>query len=217
MTKFISKRLSVLFDEIRGGGSFADIGCDHGYVAEKVILSGKSDKAYISDISEKCLKKADERLKVSCSGKYEAVVSDGFEKIPFVDEALIAGMGGELIVKILKREKRLPTRLVLQPMKHSAELRRTLFALGYGIVKDYTFKDCGKFYDVIVAEKNVAVKKYTADEETFGRDNLLLKSDDFLDLARAQLSLFEDAAKKARGPEKQRLLREIEKRKEILK
>ena len=115
----MTKRQSVLFGEIEKGGSFADVGCDHGYIAEAVLYSKLCDKVIISDVSEKCLKKADDRLKERYFRQYEAIVSDGFDSLPRVDQAVVAGMGGRLIASFLTRRTFTPKRLVLQPMKHS--------------------------------------------------------------------------------------------------
>ena len=87
MNNRLTKRLNVLFDEINGGGVFADVGCDHGYIAEKVIENALATKVIISDISEKCLSKAVKRLNENYKGMFTAVVSDGFDELPHVDEA----------------------------------------------------------------------------------------------------------------------------------
>ena len=79
----------------------ADVGCDHGLVAFGALKTGKAKRVIVSDISEKCLNKAVEALK-PFGGAVKAVVSDGFtryDETPNV--SVIAGMGGEEIVKIL--------------------------------------------------------------------------------------------------------------------
>ena len=151
MNNRLTKRLNVLFGEVKGGGVFADVGCDHGYIAEKVIENALATKVIISDISEKCLNKAVKRLNENYKGMFTAVVSDGFDELPHVDEALISGMGGEIIIKMLSRREDKPSRLILQPMKNSEALREYVIGDGYKIVRDYTFKD-RKYYHVIVAE-----------------------------------------------------------------
>lgn len=195
---------------------FADVGCDHGYVAEKAIDDGIFDKVIISDISEKCLKKAEERLSVSHSGKFSAYVSDGFDNLPHVDEALISGMGGEVMTVMLSRRKDKPERLVLQPMKNAEKLRLFLINNGYKIVRDYTFKDW-KYYHVVVAEKSDEKDVYTKSELTFGRDNLKEKSEDFQDFIKDKIKVFEEAANNACYPEKEQLEQKVAELKEILK
>ena len=94
-------RLDILFDLIGEGKVFADVGCDHGYIAEMVIKSGKYEKVILSDVSAKSLQKAVDLLS-SYQDKVTFIVSDGFLKYDQTpDEAIIAGMGGEEIIKIL--------------------------------------------------------------------------------------------------------------------
>lgn len=216
MNNRLTKRLNVLFGEIKGGGVFADVGCDHGYIAEKVIENAFATKVIISDISEKCLNKAVKRLNENYKGMFTAVVSDGFDELPHVDEALISGMGGEIIIKMLSRREDKPSRLILQPMKNSEALREYVIGNGYKIVRDYTFKD-RKYYHVIVAEKSDEKDFYTADELMFGRDNLREKSSDFKSFIEDKITLFSEASSRAFSPEKEELEKKLEKLKEIIK
>lgn len=216
MNNRLTKRLNVLFGEIKGGGVFADVGCDHGYIAEKVIENALATKVIISDISEKCLNKAVKRLNENYSVMFTAVVSDGFDELPHVDEALISGMGGEIIIKMLSRREDKPSRLILQPMKNSEALREYVIGDGYKIVRDYTFKD-RKYYHVIVAEKSDEKDFYTADELMFGRDNLREKSSDFKSFIKDKITLFSEASSRAFSPEKEELEKKLEKLKEIIK
>ena len=176
----MTARLDELFSLLPPCSKFADVGCDHGYIAQRMLLSGKCGHAVISDISEKCLKKAETLLKGEIeAGRATAVVSDGLEKLPAdCDLALIAGMGGEEIVEILKRAPFLPATLCLQPMKNAEKLRVALMVLGYRIEKDYTFRD-GKFYDAILAVRGE--DRLSAREAQFGRTNLNERPPAFLE------------------------------------
>ena len=176
----MTKRLTKIFEELPVCDTFADVGCDHGYIAKAMIQSGKCKRVIISDISAPCLQKAQDLLKDELqSGVATAVVSNGFQNVPPCDLALIAGMGGEEIVSILQDAVELPNALVLQPMKNSSKVRALLIALGYAIKKDFTFR-CGKiFYDLIVCQKGQDF--LTEEELEFGRTNLKQKPSDFID------------------------------------
>lgn len=167
---------------------FADVGCDHGYVAEELLKSGKCKTAYLSDISEKCLEKAKRLLSdYISSGKAIAVVSDGFEKIPRCDCALIAGMGGEEIIKILSAAEKkgvLPDTLVLQPMKNFDRVRDCCVNGGYKITKDYVFYVKDKYYFLIVAARGE--DSLSAEEREFGRTNLSELPPDFIRYVREE-------------------------------
>lgn len=131
--------------------AFADIGCDHGIIAYYVVKNGLAKKVYACDISEKSLEKA--RALISDKDA-EFLVGDGFSPLKergiCVDEAVIAGMGGEMIIKILSACADRP-RLVLGAQKNTDKLRRFLVSHGYFIENDVKVLDGGIFYDIIRA------------------------------------------------------------------
>jgi tRNA (adenine22-N1)-methyltransferase len=137
-----------------------------------MLAKGKCKRVIVSDISQKCLAKAQELLKPFIEqGVAEGVVSDGFEKVPECDVALIAGMGGEEICSILDRAFRLPNTLVLQPMKNCDKVRVKALEHGYKFESDSLFESAGKFYDLMVLTKGQ--DSLTEQEILFGRDNVL--------------------------------------------
>ena len=173
--KKISKRLEKIFSYLTSCEYLADVGCDHGYIAKLALDSGIAKKVCISDISEKSLNKAINLLSDYGDEKVFSVVSDGLELVPnTVDQVLIAGMGGEEIVKILSSSHFLPKKLVLSPMKNGEKVRKLLIELGYEIVHDTIFSDGDKFYFLITADfgdKSV----YTDMELEFGKESLKSK------------------------------------------
>lgn len=204
----LTLRLNTIVRELAKCNTFADVGCDHGYVAESMLSSEKCNFAYVTDVSAICLQKAEDLLKYKFKGKFEAIVTDGLKNVPKVDQVLIAGMGGELICDILNNADFLPERIVLQPMKNANKVRKTVIGLGYKMIKDYTFKDT-KFYDLIVCEKGE--ENYSEEEIEFGRDNLREKGDAFKEVILQKIAILDLAMKSAGQEEKQRL--EILKRK----
>ncbi len=190
-----NERLGVIFSHLDEVETFADIGADHGYIAREMLRENKCQKAIVTDISAECLKKAEKILAGEYDGRYTMLVTDGLKGVPKSDEVLIAGMGGEIISSIIEKADFLPEIFVLQPMKNSDVVRRTLLKCRYKLIIDYTFKD-KKFYDLIKAVKGK--DSYTDDELTFGRDNLREKNSAFkemLCIKRAKLSLALKAAK----------------------
>ena len=167
-------RLREICSRLSKTAVFADVGCDHGYCTQYMLERGLCEKAYISDISRGSLRKAEGLLAGYIrAGKCVPVCADGLEGLPEpCDLVLIAGMGGEEIVRILSHA--IPPRFVLQPMKNSEKVRAFLAERGCRIDADYTFAD-GKFYDLIAGE-NSGGGKYTKWEILFGRDNLLSPS-----------------------------------------
>lgn len=175
-------RLNIIQKEIDACKIFADVGCDHGKISKYVLDNGLCDKAYISDVSATCLKKAEILLSdYIAKGKCISFVSNGLREVPPADFVLIAGMGGKEIIEILScdLDKIESSTLLLQPMKNSMEVREFLLLHGFTILLDYTFRD-KLFYDIIKAKKLPKMDFYTEDEKEFGRDNLTRKDKDFM-------------------------------------
>ncbi len=186
----MTERLSIILGHIPKCESFADIGCDHGYITKAMLDNKKCDFAIASDISDKCLDKARALLIEEIgSGKAVCIKSNGFTNLPPSSVALISGMGGEEIVGIILGAKVLPKTLVLQPMKNAEKVRKTLIDLGCQIVVDYTFKSDGKFYDLILAESSKKKAKLTKKEIKYGKDNLAFKPVAFIEKLNARISV----------------------------
>ena len=165
-------RIEIICSYISASKTFADVGCDHGYCAKYAIESGLCEKVFITDISSKCLEKAEKLLaKYIDSGKCEAVCCDGLGGIDEdCEQVLIAGMGGEEILKILKQSF-IPRNFIFQPMKNAPELRAYLIENGCKITVDDIFFD-GKYYFIIKGEREGGTALYSPEELLFGRDSL---------------------------------------------
>lgn len=148
------KRLEVIASLIRPCDVFADIGCDHGLIARYVSDNRLAGRVYATDISAAALRKA-EKLLTDCDNA-AFLLGDGFAPLDAngisVDEAVIAGVGGELIIKMLSATRSRPS-LVLGAQKNADKLRVYLAADGYNITDDVKVSDDGKFYDIIRAER----------------------------------------------------------------
>ena len=181
------KRIDTLCSLLTPAKTFADVGCDHGYCSEYMLVNGLCEKVVFSDISKGSLAKAEKLLAPYVrSGKAKAVLGDGFFGVEKdAEEVLIAGMGGSEIVAILSDKKYgfLPKRFVFQPMHDAEKLRRYIHENGGYIDRDYTFAD-GKYYEVITGGRNAngetGAQGYTAAEYEFGRENLRSMPADFV-------------------------------------
>lgn len=149
--------------------TFADVGCDHGYCTEYMLKAGLCKRAVVTDISGKCLEKAKSLLKNYIkSGVVTAVCCDGLQGVGAdADEVLIAGMGGEEIVKILKNSF-IPKSFVLQPMRNLRTVREYLSGCGVHISLDEPFVSDGKFYFVIKGANSGKCSIYRGLQLDFG-------------------------------------------------
>lgn len=172
-------RIKTICSYIDKSETFADVGCDHGYCAQYVLKKGLCKKVYITDVSAKCLAKAEKLLSQYIErGVCEAVCCDGLTGLDEeCGQVLIAGMGGEEILKIL-RQSFIPRKFIFQPMRNVPELRAYLIENGCKITADDIFYD-GRYYFIIKGEREDGTEKYSENELLFGRDSLnnpLIKS-----------------------------------------
>ena len=175
-----TKRLQTVCGQLSPCDTLADVGCDHGYCTLYALERGLCRRAVISDISRSCLHKAEELLSsYIAEGRVESVCCAGLSQIPRnCDQVLIAGMGGEEIVKILEGGF-LPANLVLQPMKNTEKVRAFLLEKGYCLVRDFLFYDGPKHYDLLRAERGAPPRAYGSLELEFGYDNIHAPLPDF--------------------------------------
>lgn len=166
----MTERIANICKYLRAVPVLADVGCDHGYCAKYALDNGLCERVYITDVSRESLKKAETLLAAQVAeGRCKSVCCDGLDGVPErCDSVLIAGLGGEEIMHILRGE--LPAHFVLQPMKNAEKVRRYLVEKGAKILTDVTFF-AGKYYHLIAGEGKGG-DSYTPLEYAFGRDNL---------------------------------------------
>lgn len=106
----------------------ADIGTDHAYIPVYALQNALAETVVASDINEGPLNNAAKTVKqYGFEDRVVLRLSDGLENIEETeaDAVVIAGMGGELIAKIigdapwLKNNKQ----IIMQPMTHFEDLR----------------------------------------------------------------------------------------------
>lgn len=155
----LDDRLS-LCAELVTGKYICDIGTDHGYLPAELLLTGKCSRATAADINEKPLEAAAVTFeKYNVSDRARLVLSDGLKNVDVTDvtDIVIAGMGGELIARILEdgADKLSPEiNLILQPMTKAPLLRKYLCSHGFEIVSERAACDRRFRYNVISARKN---------------------------------------------------------------
>lgn len=153
----LSKRMKAVASMVTRGNRLADVGTDHGYVPIALIEQNYIPSAIAMDINQGPLDKAREHITAQKLDKYiQTRLSDGVEALEALetDTILIAGMGGELVIHILKDGEEVcksVKELVLQPQSDLDKVRKYLRENGYKIVdEDMVFED-GKFYPMMRA------------------------------------------------------------------
>ena len=153
----LDPRLAKCASFVREGVRVSDIGTDHGYLPIALLQSGKAISAVAADINREPLDSAVRNAqKYGMTQCMKFVLSDGLQGVSpkDADDIVIAGMGGELILRIISNAPWVcceDKHLVLQPMTTAAQLRVGLAQLGFEIDREEAVYDGKKIYSVISA------------------------------------------------------------------
>ena len=145
-------RLATCARLVRSGRPMADIGTDHAYLPIWLIKNSIVPRAVAADIRSGPLAAARKNAeKYGVTEQLALVLSDGLEALSpqDADDVVIAGMGGELMLRMVKETEWLKNpekRLILQPMSSVPELREGLAESGVSVQEEIAAEDGGKVY-----------------------------------------------------------------------
>lgn len=170
----LSKRMQAVADMVEEK-KVVDIGCDHAFVSIYLAQRPEVEAVIAMDVKKGPVDIA--RANVSqynLSSKIDVRMSNGFDSLEVGEAqvAIIAGMGGYLMIDILKagfKHLRNGISLVLQPQSDIDEVRKYLTGVGYVICQEEMLIDEGKYYTVmkaIVAEGKAVA--YNQTEYSYG-------------------------------------------------
>ena len=143
------KAIASLFPKSK---TAADIGADHGLLSIYLARENLADLVYACDINEAPLNKAKENIeKFSLKDKVIPVLSDG---LAFANDkaetVIIAGLGGDVISYILKKDDISKIKcFILQPMSKAEVLRETIVSLNLKIEDEVLVSDMGRVYCIM--------------------------------------------------------------------
>lgn len=201
-------RLETVYNFIPEGARAADVGTDHGYIPARLALEGRAKSVVASDIREAPLSRA--RLsaaKYGVSDKIDFVLADGLSGLDenSVDCVIIAGMGGETLIKILAAApwtREVGKTLVLQPQSKGPELCLWLYENGYKVEDAALAADGGKLYLVLKARGGR--EELSSKAALFAHPRLLANRDpllpEYLDRLIMKLSRALSGMERARRP-----------------
>lgn len=155
----LSRRLKAVVGLVTAGNRVADIGCDHAYISISLIKQKIATNVIAMDINQGPLERAKANIEhFGYSKLIQTRLSDGAHQLKpgEVDTILIAGMGGALMVKILKEsieQVEAAEELVLQPQSEIKAVRQYIHQIGYAIVEENMLFEDGKYYVMIKARK----------------------------------------------------------------
>ncbi len=153
----LGARLAAILDMLGTRKTVADIGADHGRLAVALLQQQRAQRVIASDISDLSLHKA-RSLARTCN--MEALmdfrVADGLTGLQQneADALVLAGMGGALIARIFETSPEIAQtagRIVMQPMRGTAELRYYLHHNGFCIEDERIVCESGRYYQILAA------------------------------------------------------------------
>lgn len=151
----LSKRLQAVAGMVSGGNRLVDVGTDHGYIPIYLVERKKIPSAIAMDVKAGPLSRAEEHIRQAGLDAYITCrLSDGLRELSpgEGDSLLLAGMGGNLMVRILteKPEVRDSFReLILQPQSAQALVRKTMDEAGWCVDREDMILEDGKFYPML--------------------------------------------------------------------
>ena len=159
----MDRRLQLIYDMVDSTDTIADVGTDHGYLICSLVADDKARRGVATDINKMPLESAESEIKkLGLSDRINTYLTDGLKDVEEnIDSVIIAGMGGELIAKIIEdsvfSEHRDRT-YYLQPMTKPQLLRKFLYDNGFIILEEKCVVAGNRPYSVIKArwtsEKN---------------------------------------------------------------
>ncbi len=160
-------RLTLCAHYVRQGSRLADVGTDHAYLPVWLALNGRIRSAVACDIRQGPLDNARANIaRCGVEGIVSAVLSDGLDAISpdLAEDIVIAGMGGELIAKIIQKPQWLrdgSRRLILQPMTRAETLRLFLCENGFCIDEEKACTSGKKYYSVMLCHYDGIIRECT--------------------------------------------------------
>ena len=153
----LTPRLEAAVSLIPKGSVIADIGTDHAYIPVYTCETGWCPSAIAADIVPGPLAAA--RAHVEGAGLQDRIdcrLGDGLTCVERgeADGAVICGMGGSLMIKILQQSYDVWQSfdfVVLQPQSDSGDLRRYLYEKDWHIEDERLVIDDGRLYELLRA------------------------------------------------------------------
>ena len=167
----LQARLACIASCVPQGARLADVGTDHGYLPIFLLQQGRIRHAIATDLREEPLAHAERSAReYGIGGEMELRLGDGLSPVSpsETDAVVIAGMGGELIIKILQNAPWAKEKcLILQAQTKVPLLRTWLSENGFRFVSEHLVRDKGTLYVVLCVTSGQSVP-LTAEEALSG-------------------------------------------------
>ncbi|NLN47054.1 MAG: SAM-dependent methyltransferase [Clostridiaceae bacterium] len=142
----LSERLACIVELAGESDRLFDVGCDHALIPITLAMLNRCRDAYACDSRAGPLAVAADRIaRYGVADRVMPVLADGLDGMSpgERDTVVIAGLGGNETIRILRRAAPIPAGVVfiLQPMKSAAALRLYLDLHGFRIEREALCRD----------------------------------------------------------------------------
>ncbi len=150
----LSQRLFILTEMIIMGEPTADIGADHGELAKCLVEKQLAPRVIATELGDGPYRRLLTSLNSPNQGMIEVRQGDGLNVLDpgEVVNVVIAGLGGDAMVKILSRDWQKAAsfkRYVFQPMSRPGSLRWELSQKGWPILDERLVEENGRLFIAI--------------------------------------------------------------------
>lgn len=154
-TMELSKRMQAVADMVLPGGVVADIGCDHAFVSIYLVENQIVDRVIASDVRKGPVEIAKRNVAGrNLQDRIDIRMGDGLSTLSVgeADTIILAGMGGLLMLDILKRQEAVVCgcrQMVLQPQSDVEKVRAYVDEKHYYLASEKMLVDAGKYYNIL--------------------------------------------------------------------
>lgn len=194
----LSKRLQTIASYVPPDTNVvADIGTDHGYIPIYLIKHKIAKSCIACDINPMPLSSAKANISnYNMEDQIQTRLGNGLSKLEIgeADVIVMAGMGGMLIIDILKESLEVVKAsglLILQPQLDSIAVRKYLHTIQFKVVAEEMICEDGKYYTVIVAKPGKD-ECYSEIDYLLGKKNIEKPSGAFKDFIHHKIQALKD-------------------------
>lgn len=162
----LSNRLSAIISMVDPCETIADVGTDHGFVPIALVQQGKTARAIAMDVRKGPLNRAKEHIKEKeLTDRIQTRLSDGLSALcpGEADTVIMAGMGGELMIRILEQGMHLwdsVKQWILSPQSDMDRMRHFLEDNGFTIGQETMLCEDGKYYVIMKVKRGAGTMHY---------------------------------------------------------
>lgn len=209
----LSLRLSAAAQWVPKDARLCDVGTDHAALPIWLMGKGWLRSAIATDIRPGPLDRARNNVeRYGFADRIQLRLCDGLSQVmpQEVDTVTICGMGGNMMISILQAAPwtRQAVKLILQPMKSLAELRRWLLEQHYRVEQERVVWEEGHWYPILLVQGGRDTVQLTPGSEAVGIPARWCREESrlsYLDYAMERLQKQRNGVKRSAEPDQCRV------------